>query len=123
MYDVIGVEKRECFGDIMAQIDLDVIWQRLSMTSEKIGQVIIHQLHQNHRQPSGRIIVKCKKLYYIWVSHQTQKFTLELKPPARLPVKASLGCTGLASGVNKSGMEDLSSTGEVITLGLTNSSI
>ena len=43
--DAIGVEKWESEGDVMADVDLDVVGDWLWGAFQKVGQAIIHQLH------------------------------------------------------------------------------
>ena len=90
MDDAIGMEKRGGQSDIMTDIYLDMISNRLIHRLKEMGQALVHQLHQKHWQTTIRVSVHAQILDDIGVPYRIQKLTFLLKPPDGQPVLMSL---------------------------------
>ena len=60
--DAIGMEKCEGQSNIMADVDLDMVRNRLTCSLKEVGQALVHQLHQEDWQTSIWILPHAKVL-------------------------------------------------------------
>ena len=65
----------------MADVDLEVVGDRLGGAFQKVGQAVVHQLHQKSWQASVRVLIDAQVLDYVWVPYGAQELALLLKPP------------------------------------------
>ena len=81
MDDAIGMEKCEGQNNVVTDVDLDVVRNRLSDCLKEVGQAFVHELHQKNRETSIGISAHAQVLNDIGVPYGVQEFTLLLKPP------------------------------------------
>ena len=65
----------------MTDVYLDVVGDWLCGAFKKVGQAVVHELHQKCWQASVRILINAKVLDNIWMAYGAQKLTLLLEPP------------------------------------------
>ena len=118
MKDLIGVEVGQCLGHIQGDVHLNVEGEggRVVWSFQEAGQTLIHQFHEENRQPRLRVTTGSQVLDDVGVPHSTQELALLLK--------AFHDATGggIPSG-EEDGVQYLSSTGELVTSGLVDCTI
>ena len=80
MVDAVQVEEGESQSDVVTDVDLDVVGDRLGGAFQKVGQAVVHQ---KYRKASVWVLVCTQSLDYVWVPYGAQELALLLKPPHR----------------------------------------
>ena len=86
MDDVIGVEKRDSYSDVVTDVDLNVVGNWPYGAFQEVSQAVIHQLHQEHRQVCVSVSEHAQVLDNVRVFYGTHELTLLLKAPNRQSV-------------------------------------
>ena len=116
MNESVQMEVGEGERYVVGHVQLDVVRKRLGGAFKKSTEALVTQFHEEHREMGFGVTVGAEVLDDVWVAGRPQEVALLLKP-------AQVGdCSGVTE-VKESGVHDLCSTDETITLCLAHTAI
>ena len=62
MDDVVAMQVDQCQGDIMRDVDLDVVGEGGSRALQESSEALLHQLHQEDGSAVGRVLYHTQEL-------------------------------------------------------------
>ena len=113
MNDAIQVEEGNGEGNVVADVHLHVVGQRLLRLLQKVSEGVVHQLHQQNGQARLSILRYTQILHYVGMSDLAEEATLLLEP---CPVPGVVG-------VHQDGVEEFGRTGQLVERGPTHLSV
>ena len=113
MNDVVPVQEGESEGDVVADVELHAVGQRLLRLLQKVSERGVHQLHQQNGRARVSILRYAQILHYVGMSDLAEQATLLLEP---CPVPGVVG-------VHQDGVEEFGRTGQLVERGLTHLSV
>ena len=116
MDDVVAMQVDQCQGDVMGDVDLDVVGEGGSRALQESSEALLHQLHQEDGSVVGGVLYHTQELDDAGVLQFSQDGTLLIE------TSGEVHCSWVV-GSEEDGMQDFGSTGEVVQCGFNNTSI
>ena len=110
MDDLMGVQVGQGLGYVVGDVDLNVEGEGHVGSLQKAGQALVHQFHEQNRQPRLGVSARAEVLDDVGVPHFAEELALLLEA-----LHDATG--GGVSGGEEDGVQYLSSAGELVTLG------
>ena len=107
MDDVVAVQIDQCQGDIVGDVDLDVVGEGGSRVLQESSEALLHQLHQEDGSVVGRIMCHTQELHNAGVLQFSQDGTLLIETSGKAH------CSWVV-GSEEDGVQNFGSTGEVV---------
>ena len=116
MDDVVTMQVDQCQGNVMGDVDLDVVGKGGSRALQEFSEALLHQLHQEDGSTVGGVLYHTQELDDAGVLQVSQDGTLLIETSSKVH------CSWVV-GSEEDGVQDFGSTGEVVQCGFNNTSI
>ena len=116
MDDVVAVQVNQCQGNVVGDVDLDVVREGGCRALQESSEALLHQLHQEDGSAVGGVLYHTQELNDAGVLQFSQDGTLLIKTSGKVH------CSWVVRS-EEDGVQDFGSTGEVVQCGFNNTSI
>ena len=116
MDDVVTMQVDQCQGNIMGDVDLDMVGEGGYRALQESSEALLHQLHQEDGSTVVGVLHHAQELNNAGVFQFSQDGTLLIETSGKVY------CSWVIRS-EEDGMQDFSSTGEMIQRGFDNASI
>ena len=113
---VVAMQVDQCQGDVVGDVDLDVVGEGGSRALQESSEALLHQLHQEDGSVVGGIPYHTQELDDAGVLQFSQDGTLLIETSGKVH------CSWVIRS-EEDGVHDFGSTGEVVQCGFNNTSI